>query len=150
MAATLQMKRRFLATIVALGVLLLVLNGCRFRPTPLAAFTYSDEQGEVVEVTIRASDARTIQRRQLYIFPQDHQLFRHHRRIPSTPLNWGKAGSRLRFPDRWRHSADHWKGSNQDLRAVSAAVRILGGRRLLHRNHQVKDSSSCSRLSQGA
>ena len=46
---------------------MLVLSGCEFRPDPLSAVAYNDNEGVVVQVTIRASDADTIKRRELYV-----------------------------------------------------------------------------------
>jgi hypothetical protein len=44
----------------------LTLSGCQFRPDPLSAISYSENQEVVVRVTLRSADAKTIKSRELY------------------------------------------------------------------------------------
>src|SRR5690606_15425934 len=46
--------------------LALSLSGCQFRPEPLSATAYNDKEEVVVQLTLRAADAMTITRRELY------------------------------------------------------------------------------------
>ena len=61
-----RIRRRLLATTIVLGLLLLILDGCHFQPAPVSAYSHSDGAEQIVDVTIRSSDARTIKRRQFY------------------------------------------------------------------------------------
>jgi len=51
---------------VGLVALALSLSGCQFRPEPLSATAYNDKEEVVVQLTLRATDALTITRRELY------------------------------------------------------------------------------------
>lgn len=44
-----------------------ILTGCQFRPHPVSAIAYSDDEDVVVQVSIRSSDAQKIKSRELYI-----------------------------------------------------------------------------------
>ncbi|WP_076588658.1 hypothetical protein [Solilutibacter tolerans] len=55
-----------LATIALLGALLLLLVRCEFQPIPLSAVSRSEKSEQVIEVTIKSSDARIIKRREFY------------------------------------------------------------------------------------
>jgi len=50
--------------LIATGVL--SLGGCQFRPDVLSASSHSEAQEEIVRVTLRSVDARSIKSRQLY------------------------------------------------------------------------------------
>lgn len=45
-----------------------VLSGCQFRPEPLSAIAYNDDNDVVVQVTLRSADAKTIMDRELYFY----------------------------------------------------------------------------------
>ncbi|GAB3361751.1 hypothetical protein GCM10027430_35780 [Lysobacter tyrosinilyticus] len=52
---------------VCLAASVLLLGGCQFRPDPLSAIAYDDNEDVVVQVALHSADAKTIIQRELYV-----------------------------------------------------------------------------------
>ena len=91
------LKRTLCASAVAL-IMMLIVVGCQLEPTLLAAQSRIDGTEQVVTVTIRASDAQTIKRRQLYTWLVLANCSGPPEKFPSEPSIAGHRVPDFRFP----------------------------------------------------
>jgi hypothetical protein len=88
--------RAILAT-SSLVVAGLVLTGCQVRPTVVSAHSHRTGSEEIVQITVRASDAETIKRRQLYFSIVVAECDKDTDGFPAEPYIQGKRAADFAF-----------------------------------------------------
>jgi hypothetical protein len=81
-----------------LGIAVLAFTGCTLRPKLTAATVERSGDTEIVDVTLRAADARSIKRRELYFSIVVFDCNKHDNRLPIQPYVSGQPVSRFSFP----------------------------------------------------
>jgi hypothetical protein len=80
------------------GIAILAFTGCTLRPDLIDASVLRSGESEIVDVTVRAADARLIKRRELYFSIVVFECKNHDKRLPLEPYVSGQPVSRFGFP----------------------------------------------------
>src|SRR3954466_12252236 len=89
-------SRRSKVSLLSLAVL--AFSGCTLQPKLIAATVGRSGETEIVDVTLRAADARSIKRRELYFSIVVFDCRNRDNQVPIQPYVSGQPVSRFDFP----------------------------------------------------